>query len=118
MKTYAITRNEDNTVSATVENGTEARPLTHVKYHSDGFELGYSGSGPADLALSILAEHLGEQVTGGTLRRVPIGDDAPRCWQLHHRFKSYFLSPQHLDKGETWTLDDAEISAWIGEQPR
>jgi hypothetical protein len=37
-------------------NGAE-RPLVHVMRHSpDGFEYGYGGSGPADLALSILVD--------------------------------------------------------------
>lgn len=34
--------------------------LDHIHVHSEGFEWGYMGSGPADLALSILADHLGE----------------------------------------------------------
>lgn len=38
----------------------EVRELRHVVRHSpDGFEWGFGGSGPADLALSILADALG-----------------------------------------------------------
>lgn len=37
------------------------RHLTHIQKHSPtGMSWGYSGSGPADLALSILADHFGE----------------------------------------------------------
>lgn len=43
-----------------VEDGTR-RPLRHVCRHSpDGFEWGYGGSGPADLARSILVEIMGK----------------------------------------------------------
>jgi len=38
------------------------QPLRHVVRHSPtGFEWGYGGSGPADLALSILADYLGDE---------------------------------------------------------
>jgi hypothetical protein len=44
-----------------IEDGAVAFPLPHVERHSpDGFEWGYEGSGPADLALSILAHVLGQ----------------------------------------------------------
>lgn len=43
------------------ENGNEY-PLPHICRHSpDGFQWGYGGSGPADAALSILTDCLGEQ---------------------------------------------------------
>ena len=35
------------------------RPVRHVRRHSSALEVGYVGSGPADLALSILADFLG-----------------------------------------------------------
>lgn len=57
-----------------VRSGTE--PLCNVpwilSFHSpDGFEWGYGGSGPADLALNILAMFVSEQT----------------AWDLHHDFK-------------------------------
>src|SRR5437016_4348213 len=47
-------------VAVTVQSGRRRpRPLRHRVYHSpDGFSWGYGGSGPADLARSILADHL------------------------------------------------------------
>jgi len=37
------------------------KPIKHIAIHSpDGFEYGYGGSGPADLAYAILTEVLGE----------------------------------------------------------
>ena len=45
---------EDLTVVVTVVEGDIEKPLKHIIRHSPtGFEYGYSGSGPADLALSI-----------------------------------------------------------------
>ncbi|MGC9084405.1 MAG: DUF6166 domain-containing protein, partial [Anaerolineae bacterium] len=39
----------------------DGRPLQHiVRYSPTGFEWGYGGSGPADLALSILRDYLGD----------------------------------------------------------
>jgi len=41
-------------------NGRPLNPRHDLYNHSpDGFEWGYSGSGPAQLALAILADHLG-----------------------------------------------------------
>jgi len=41
----------------------DAKPVPHVQRHSpDGFEWGYEGSGPADLALSILTLAFGPAV--------------------------------------------------------
>ena len=34
--------------------------LRHLRLHSSGFEWGYGGSGPSDLALSLLADYLDE----------------------------------------------------------
>lgn len=40
------------------------RPLRHIEVHSpDGFEWGFNGNGPADLAHAVLADHLGVEPT-------------------------------------------------------
>ena len=45
-------------IKVTVNN----KPLKHRVYHSPtGFEWGFEGSGPADLARSILWDHLGKE---------------------------------------------------------
>ncbi len=60
-----------------VEQGGCRWPLRHVVHHSpSGLSWGYGGSGPADTALSILADALGERPTPAPLRR-----GAPRCWR-------------------------------------
>ena len=59
-----------------------------------GFEWGYGGSGPAQLALAILAHHL------------PNANDA---LALHQEFKwswVFFFGP-------TWEMTSAQIEAWV-----
>lgn len=57
-KEYRGRRTEDGTI-VTV-NGQPLNPRHDLYNHSpDGFEWGYAGSGPAQLALAILADHLG-----------------------------------------------------------
>ncbi len=48
------------TVNNTGDQKVTVRTLRHIMYHSPtGFEYGYGGSGPADLARSILADACG-----------------------------------------------------------
>jgi len=59
MKTYTGRREYHLTI-VTV-NGRPLDPRLDLWEHSpDGFEWGYGGSGPAQLALALLADHLGD----------------------------------------------------------
>ncbi|MEW5931999.1 MAG: DUF6166 domain-containing protein [Bacillota bacterium] len=61
MTTY-IGRRGPEGAAVYVEEAGVLRPLRHVVCHSpSGLEWGYGGSGPADLALSILADALGDE---------------------------------------------------------
>jgi hypothetical protein len=66
--------------------------------HSDGFEWGYAGSGPAQLALALLAHHT--------------QDDA-RAVALHQRFKREVVA--HFPRSG-WNLNATEIDAWLTKQ--
>jgi len=96
----------------TVEAGLgEARPLTHVPYHSpDGFQWGYLGSGPADLALAILADYFDEppELVLAALRSLW----APRskAAALHQSFKERFVANEQRDE---WELHSDDIEAWL-----
>jgi hypothetical protein len=47
----------------TVNNGEALNPRFDLRHHSpDGFEWGYNGSGPSQLALAILAHEYGDKV--------------------------------------------------------
>ncbi len=72
-------------------------PLQHCIYHSpDGFEWGYGGSGPADLALSILNDYL--------------HGDFNKAFQYHQLFKQEFIVGIHLDN---WIITDQEIKTFL-----
>lgn len=82
-----------------------------VTHHSpDGYEIGYQGSGPADLALN-LCEYV---VTA-------LGHEGPRirCWRgtcyeaaflIHQDFKRKFIAPLPKEGG---TLAYGEVEQWI-----
>jgi hypothetical protein len=83
-----------------------------VEHHSpDGFEIGYMGSGPSDLALNILEWYLRHTHAP---RTVPVRLHRGRChrlaWDLHHPFKVDFL-------GELWRggtrIPLPAIAAWM-----
>ncbi len=67
-------------------------------YHSpSGFEWGYCGSGPADLALNVLGLF------------VP----PPEAWRLHQDFKSRFIASMAREGG---TIEAGAVRDWIQAQ--
>ena len=77
------------------EPGAPRRRLTHRMRHSlDGFRWGYEGSGPADLALSLLHDVLGKE-------------PPPAMYQA---FKSEVIAKLPFDK---WSLHETVIRSWI-----
>lgn len=88
----------------------EAHDLKHYPLHSpDGFEWGYGGSGPADLALAILADHLGEAPSAQELRQ---GESL--AWRLYQDFKWHFVGRF----GDTWALTSGQIDEWLRLPPQ
>ena len=82
-------------VTVTVD-GHPLRPRFDLWNHSPtGFEWGYGGSGPAQLALALLADHLRD-------------DDA--AVSLHQEFK--FAVVARLPR-QDWTLTSAQIEAAV-----
>lgn len=74
---------------------TDTRPLPHLMRHSpDGFEWGYGGSGPSDLALAILWHALGREPS------------AP----LYHAFKFAHVAtwPNH-----GWRIVQDDVLAYV-----
>ena len=63
-KVYTGRRGPQGCVVWVIDENGERKPLNprrELRNHSPtGFEWGYGGSGPAQLALAILAEHLGD----------------------------------------------------------
>ncbi len=120
MKTYSGSSDQGNargSVSVVVDQeGQEPYTLRHLIVHSpSGLGWGYQGSGPADLALSILADYLGEAAA------IPAHDrydhaiagmiQETGAWLLHQEFKRDVVARLPQDRGVT--LDGAAIEAWL-----
>jgi hypothetical protein len=103
LRSYLIQRNKGICVATVFENGHFVYPLKHVKVHSPGgFESGYEGSGPADLALSILADYFDEAP-----RKVK--SDTSHAFPLHQEFKRIFIAPRQINEGESYTISSEDL---------
>jgi Family of unknown function (DUF6166) len=92
MKTYRG-RRHGSAVDVTVD-GRPLNPRLDLWNHSpNGFEWGYGGSGPAQLALALLADHFG---------------NGEQALQVYQSFKWQVVSAlPHLE----WTLTSRDIEA-------
>jgi len=85
-------RQQETGVIVTVDG----RPLRHIIKHSPtGMEWGYGGSGPSDLALSILTDYLGDQSLAE---------------QVYQEFKRDVVA--QLDRNHWW-ITGPYIAAWL-----
>jgi len=102
------TRDPQHPLSVTVKHDDGNRyPLPHIARHSpDGFEMGYCGSGPADLALSILVHYF--QMFGKS-REEAIALAEP----LHQEFKFHFVATA----GDVLKISDEQIETWLSYHP-
>ncbi len=83
--------------SVVVLESTGVRALEHhVRHSPTGFEWGYVGSGPAELARCILIEHY-----------FAAGEPKVECYQ---QFKRQVIAK--LDRSAPWSISDAQITAW------
>lgn len=92
-----------------------------VSHSPTGFEWGYSGSGPSDLALNILHLFLPPHAhtadcwdEEGLLCNLNVkcydGECSREAWALHHEFKSRFIAALPKEGG---TIRGDEIRAWL-----
>ena len=96
------------------------RPLRHLVRHSPtGFEWGYGGSGPADTARSILADHLGHPVPPAVYQRF-------KAAVVQNLAKEWHLASQQIDQALTTIRQDMQIEClrcgdsgfvWKSEDP-
>lgn len=101
-------RNGGTKVTVQPEGEVRVIPLRHYVRHSpDGFEWGYGGSGPAELARCILIDHFGlteEQVNDERGEHLPVS---------YQDFKFDVIA--RLPRDGTWAITAAEIDAWASK---
>ena len=94
-KQYIIRRDEAGIVHCERFDGAVHLELKPISVHSPtGFEFGYGGSGPAELALCILTDYLGREEAN----------------EYYQRFKWQFIAPM---KGIRLIVTAEEINAWL-----
>jgi len=82
-----------------------------VVHHSpDGFEFGYGGSGPADLALNVCQWHLNSMSYQGEKIECFDGTCWSLAWVLHQEFKRAFIENAPR---QGITISMAEIKHWF-----
>ena len=89
-------------------------PQRHVHYAPTGFDWGFGGSGPADLALNVLALFLplAPDATGVVLRDGSSVSEA--AWALHQEFKYDLIATLPRSGGH---ITAETIRAWITTHP-
>jgi len=81
--------------------------LSNLGYHSpDGFQIGYGGSGPADLAYSIVMDYLLRS------KKCLAKNVAGKVEYLHQKFKDDFI----VAAKESLQIDNNVIEKWIKEK--
>jgi hypothetical protein len=151
-RTFYIMRHEDDRVSCRVMTvdgrKVQTDPVLHYPRHSPtGFNVGYAGSGPADLALAIMAAYYGEDLNPAVIAdgghyvtcpwcvagRMRMGEGAQRpwcrtCWgELTFLVASRALADYQAFKdrflltpvapGGVLTIEDEAITEWLSENP-
>jgi hypothetical protein len=77
--------------------GEKLNPRNNVRNHSpDGFEWGYQGSGPAQLALAVLYKAAGQET----------------ALELYQEFKRKVIA--HI-RADTWKLEKDTVLAWVAD---
>jgi hypothetical protein len=98
-KTYKGFFMEPTVVRVTVIDGDVGRPLNPrfdvINHSPTGFNWGYHGSGPSQLAFAILADAVGIE----------------RAQPLYHRFKIEVIGK--IDQEKNWQMDATYVISWV-----
>lgn len=118
MTRYQIKRFDASVVECRVFTDNQISfQLPHVAVHSEsGFNCGYDGCGPQDLAVSILAHHFGE-VPREVLAQANIHDGPGlyKSLKYHLRFALDVTANIFLGDGEFYALSDEQIGHWLDD---
>lgn len=106
-KYYMVERLPAGEVRAyVIDRPQTLKPLKHIRKHALTFlDFGHAGSGPADLALSILCDWFGEDP-----RPIDLNRGKFKAQALYQDFKWQFITPI---KGEKFIIMGAEIADFI-----
>lgn len=99
MRIYHGIRKTDGSAHVFVEDEDVMKPLTSrndlINHSPDGFEWGYAGSGPAQLALAVLADCIGDEL----------------AMQYYQRFKDAVIT--NLDREANWEMTSNQVKVAI-----
>lgn len=87
-------------------------PRAVIQHSPTGWQVGYGGSGPADLALNILAAFFPVGCDGEPPVKCWQGQCSATAWRLHQDFKRAFVAGWEVPKGSTLEVPAARIVAW------
>ncbi len=110
---------EADTLKVEVTDGRQVYELKQIVHHSPtGMMSGYSGSGPADLALTILADHF-EEGSRKVKAALEHGHHRSKAVQAYQFFKEHSpvstmkmkerSNDENVEHVEEWTITQAEI---------
>lgn len=98
-RSYFGTRHaKSGRTSVSYQEGGRIKPLSpraDLHNHSDGFQWGYAGSGPAQLALALIANSTG---------------DDELALRVYQQFKAEYIA---LIRDDNWSISAGEIVGWI-----
>jgi len=92
-------------------------PQRHIHHSQTGYEFGYLGSGPADLALNILALYLPLSHQSDRHEAMKLWDNtevSARAWSLHQQFKQDIVARIPQEAGGTITIQ--QVMFWLGQK--
>ncbi len=112
----------DNHIMEPLENGLVLRrdergvwtncPHVVIHHSPTGFEFGYGGSGPADLALNVVEVLLNRLGHDGPRMKCFDGECFEEAFVLHQAFKWKFIAGAHRDEGAR--IPYQRMLEWIG----
>ena len=91
-------------------------PHKHKHHSPTGLEWGYGGSGPADLALNVLALMMpcfGDDIEANAVKLADGSTVSREAWALHQQFKWDFLATMPHEGG---MIPIDSIRAWCAVQ--
>ena len=105
----------DDVYIARESDGTIRANVPHIIHHSPtGFQVGYGGSGPADLALSILEDHLKRTGYEGRRERTFQGTCFRAAFALHQQFKWDYVAT--LDQQQRfWVIRRSVVETFLAQ---